>query len=116
MSGRTTSICTVLAMAGIAATAVHASPFMIVGNDEKLVWDDEGKAVLSAPGKDNVLIVDLANMNESRWVQLTGNSGHPFHPNYDDQLELWRTGQTITFRFDRKSIEEEKTQTLTLTP
>jgi penicillin amidase len=62
------------------------------------------------------MIVDLANVNESRWIQLTGNSGHPFHPNYSDQLELWRTGQTITFRFDRKTIEEEKTQTLTLTP
>ncbi len=62
------------------------------------------------------MIVDLANVNESRWIQLTGNSGHPFHPNYSDQLELWRTGQTITFRFDRRSIEEEKSQTLTLTP
>ncbi|WP_203913115.1 penicillin acylase family protein [Rhizocola hellebori] len=62
------------------------------------------------------MIVDLANVNESRWIQLTGNSGHPFHPNYSDQMELWRTGQTITFRFDRKSIEDEKTQTLTLTP
>ncbi len=62
------------------------------------------------------MIVDLANVNESRWIQLTGNSGHPFHANYSDQLELWRTGQTITFRFDRKSIEEEKTMTLTLQP
>jgi len=55
-------------MAGIAASAVQASPFMIVGNDEKLVWDDEGKAVLSAPGKDNVLIIDLANPEEPKIV------------------------------------------------
>jgi DNA-binding beta-propeller fold protein YncE len=39
----------------------HAKPFMIVGNDEKLLWDDDGKPVLSAPGKDSVLIVDLAD-------------------------------------------------------
>lgn len=39
----------------------HAKPFMIVGNDEKTLWDDDGKPILSMPGKDSVLIVDLAN-------------------------------------------------------
>jgi len=34
---------------------------MIVGNDEKISWDDAGKAVLALPGKDSVLIVDLAD-------------------------------------------------------
>jgi len=39
----------------------HAKPFMIIGLDEKIGWDDDGKPVLSAPGKDQVLIVDLAD-------------------------------------------------------
>jgi len=38
-----------------------AKPFMIVGLDEKTVWDDDGKPILSLPGKDQVLIVDLTN-------------------------------------------------------
>ena len=38
-----------------------AKPFMIVGLDEKISWDDDGKAILAAPGKDQVLIVDLAD-------------------------------------------------------
>ncbi len=38
-----------------------AKPFMIVGLDEKVTWDDDGKTVLSPPGKDAVLILDLAN-------------------------------------------------------
>jgi DNA-binding beta-propeller fold protein YncE len=38
-----------------------AAPFMIVGNDEKVIWDDQGKPILSPPGKDSVLIVDLAD-------------------------------------------------------
>jgi DNA-binding beta-propeller fold protein YncE len=46
----------------------HAKPFMIVGNDEKLLWDDDGKPVLSAPGKDTVLIVDLANPEDPKIV------------------------------------------------
>ena len=47
------------------------------------------------------MIVDLANLDESRWIQLTGNSGHAFHANYDDQFELWRTGQNLPMRWDR---------------
>src|SRR3954463_15780039 len=46
----------------------YAKPFMIVGNDEKVWWDDDGKTVLSAPGKDSVLIVDLANPEDPKIV------------------------------------------------
>ncbi len=42
-------------------TAAHAAPFMIVGDDEKVMLDADGKAVVSPPGKDSVLIVDLAD-------------------------------------------------------
>jgi DNA-binding beta-propeller fold protein YncE len=42
-------------------SAVRAAPLMIVGNDEKLLWDNAGKPILSPPGKDSVLIVDLAD-------------------------------------------------------
>src|SRR6202022_3002758 len=45
-----------------------AKPFMIVGNDEKVWWDDDGKTVLSASGKDTVLIVDLANPEDPKIV------------------------------------------------
>ncbi len=62
------------------------------------------------------MIVDLSHLDNSRWVQLTGNSGHAFHPNYDDQVELWRTGANLPMRWDRKTIEAEATDTLTFTP
>lgn len=32
---------------------------MIVGNDEKQGWDDAGKVVISAPGRDTVSIIDI---------------------------------------------------------
>src|SRR5947209_19837764 len=47
---------------------VYAKPFMIVGNDKKGWWDDDGKTVLSAPGKDSVLIVDLANPEDPKII------------------------------------------------
>src|SRR6201987_5685648 len=45
-----------------------AKPFMIVGLDEKTVWDDDGKPILSLPGKDQVLIVDLASPESPKIV------------------------------------------------
>ncbi len=55
-----------LCVAGVNYTS--AKPFMIVGIDEKVSWDDEGKTILSAPGKDSVLIVDLANPEDPKIV------------------------------------------------
>jgi len=46
----------------------HAAPFMIVGIDEKVTWDDDGKTILSLPGKDQVLIVDLADPESPKVV------------------------------------------------
>jgi DNA-binding beta-propeller fold protein YncE len=43
------------------ALAAQAAPYMIVGNDEKVNWDANGKVVLSPAGKDSVLILDLAD-------------------------------------------------------
>jgi DNA-binding beta-propeller fold protein YncE len=48
-------------------TAARAAPFMIVGDDEKATFDN-GKPVAAPPGKDNVLIVDLANPLEPKIV------------------------------------------------
>ena len=56
------------AILGIAAASAQGAPLMIVGNDEKLLWDDNGKSVLSPPGKDSVLILDLANPLEPKIV------------------------------------------------
>ena len=46
---------------GFSLHPVAAKPFMIVGLDEKLLWDADGKPVLAPDGKDAVVIVDLAN-------------------------------------------------------
>lgn len=32
---------------------------MIVGNDEKQSWDDAGKAIIGAPGRDTVSVIDI---------------------------------------------------------
>jgi len=57
---KTLSIATAIGLA-LGLTAARAAPFMIVGDDEKVLWDDNGKPILSPPGKDAVLILDLAD-------------------------------------------------------
>ena len=49
----------VIAMLGL--SAARAAPYMIVGDDEKLLWDDNFKPLLALPGNDAVLILDLAD-------------------------------------------------------
>jgi DNA-binding beta-propeller fold protein YncE len=48
--------------------SVHAAPFLIVGNDEKLLWDDQGKAVVHPAGNDTVVILDLADPEAPKTV------------------------------------------------
>ena len=55
------SLAAAVLLGGASLDVAYAKPFMIVGNDEKVLWDVDGKPILSPPGKDTVLIVDLAN-------------------------------------------------------
>jgi DNA-binding beta-propeller fold protein YncE len=56
-----------IALTALASASLHARPLMIVGLDEKVGFDD-GRPVLSLPGKDQVVVVDLANPEEPKIV------------------------------------------------
>jgi penicillin amidase len=62
------------------------------------------------------MVVDLADLDASRWVQLTGNSGHAFDAHYVDQFDLWRTGRNLPMRWDEAGIRGATADTLTLRP
>jgi DNA-binding beta-propeller fold protein YncE len=55
-------------LAGSSLNLAHAKPFMIVGLDEKTLWDADGKPILAPDGKDSVLIVDLANPESPKTI------------------------------------------------
>src|SRR6059058_706775 len=66
---RATQLTAALLLVGALAFASRASAqLMLVGNDEKVGWDDAGKVVLRAPGKDTISIVDIANREAPRIV------------------------------------------------
>jgi DNA-binding beta-propeller fold protein YncE len=48
-------------LAIIGSTSAQADPLLIVGNDEKVSWDNKGNTILAPNGRDSVLILDLAN-------------------------------------------------------
>ena len=55
------AVLSALTLAGCAQMPSSAGKreLMIVGNDEKQGWDDAGRVVLGAPGKDTVSIIDI---------------------------------------------------------
>jgi penicillin amidase len=62
------------------------------------------------------MVVDLGNLDGSRWVQPGGNSGHAFSAHYADQFGPWRRGEMLPMRWDRATIRREATDTLVLKP
>jgi penicillin amidase len=62
------------------------------------------------------MVIDLADLDRSRWINLTGASGHTASPNYWDQAKLWSDGETIAMHWRRDSIERDAKHTLTLAP
>lgn len=78
-------------------------------------WDaTKGYDVTAVPSMR--MVVDLADMDKSRWIQLTGNSGHAFHRNYTDQTTLWLKGETMPWAFSESAIRKSTRDTLTLKP
>lgn len=62
------------------------------------------------------MIVDLADLDASRWNQLTGESGHAFHEHYTDQTEAWQRVELTPWPFSGRAIDAATTDTLTLVP
>jgi penicillin amidase len=78
-------------------------------------WDArEGYEVVTAPSMR--MVVSLGDLDESRWVNLTGVSGHPFSEHYTDQTDLWATGRSLPWVFSRDAVLDAAADTLTLTP
>jgi len=61
-------------------------------------------------------VIDFSDLDASRYINLTGASGHAFDPHYDDQTSLWATGDTIAWPFSAAAVEAATVELLTLLP
>jgi penicillin G amidase len=78
-------------------------------------WDAaEGYAVTAAPSMR--MVVSLGDLDSSRWINLSGASGHAFHPHFTDQTDLFVEGRTLPWPFSREAVDEAAEDTLTLRP
>ena len=87
-----------------------------------------GSAIVNATGWDAALpyevdwlpsmrmIVDLGDLTNSLVVNTTGQSGHPYHPHYIDQSDLWRNIQYRRMLWDRANVEADSEGYLRLVP
>ncbi|MGA9746949.1 MAG: penicillin acylase family protein [Nocardioides sp.] len=62
------------------------------------------------------MVVSIADLDDSRWVNLTGTSGHAFHDNYVDQTELWAEGSSLPWLSSRAALDDAAEHSLTLVP
>jgi penicillin amidase len=62
------------------------------------------------------MLVDLGDLDQSRWVNQSGVSGHAFDANYDDQTALWATNKMWPFVSSAPAVDKVTTHRLQLAP
>ena len=61
-------------------------------------------------------IIDLSDLQNSLAVHTTGQSGHPYHPHYEDMIPMWQDGLFHTMHWERSAVEADAEGTLRLEP
>lgn len=61
-------------------------------------------------------IYEVGAWDRAQTVTNSGQSGHPLHPNYDDQIMLWREGVYHKMPWSREAVAEVTEQRLVLKP
>lgn len=96
----------------------NRGPFEVAGGGDIVNatgWDAAaGYGAITSPSMR--MVVDMSDLDQSKWIQMTGNSGHAYHRHYLDQVEPWGTGEMIPWRWDRSTIQAEASHILTLRP
>ncbi|MFI2434851.1 penicillin acylase family protein [Streptomyces sp. NPDC018693] len=62
------------------------------------------------------MVVNLDDFDKSKWINLTGASGHAYSAHYTDQTSKWAKGELLDWSFTQKSVDENTSDTLTLKP
>jgi penicillin amidase len=61
-------------------------------------------------------IADLSDLDNSRIIHTTGQSGQLFHPHREDMIPLWQNVEYGPMPFSREAVEANTDAKLTLTP
>ncbi|MBT2479462.1 penicillin acylase family protein [Streptomyces sp. ISL-94] len=62
------------------------------------------------------MVVNLNELDKSRWINLTGASGHAYSSHYTDQTTMWAKGELLDWPFGKEAVDKATVDTLTLKP
>ncbi|MFD7341388.1 penicillin acylase family protein [Streptomyces violascens] len=62
------------------------------------------------------MVVNLKDFDKSKWINLTGASGHAYSAHYSDQTGKWAKGELLDWSFSGKAVDGSTVDTLKLTP
>ncbi|MCQ0000901.1 penicillin acylase family protein [Streptomyces sudanensis] len=62
------------------------------------------------------MVVTVGDWDRSRWINLTGASGHAYHPHYTDQTDKWARGELLAWPFSDRAVDAAKADHLVLKP
>ena len=103
---------------GLVRRIFNRGPFRVGGGEaivDATAWDAaRGYEVTSAPSMR--MVVDLDDLDRSRWVNLTGESGHAASSHYRDQTTLWLAGRTLPWASSPEAVRAATDRTLVLEP
>ncbi|MFE6038424.1 penicillin acylase family protein [Streptomyces sp. NPDC056452] len=60
------------------------------------------------------MVVNVGDWDKSRWINLTGASGHAFSAHYTDQTDKWVDGELLDWSFSSNAVGQSTVDTLTL--
>ncbi|HUM69635.1 MAG TPA: penicillin acylase family protein [Chloroflexota bacterium] len=78
-------------------------------------WSPDNPAVITGHPSMR-MILDLSDFDASRAVIPTGQSGHPGHPLYDSEIELWLNGEYHPLWWSREAVEANAVDEMVLRP
>ncbi len=107
------------AIPGLVRDYVNPAPVPLAGGSSIVNatgWDAGSGSFGVTTGASMRMVVDMGDVDASTWVTVTGVSGHPASPHYDDQLEAWAAGRTFPWPFSRDAVSEAAGTTATLVP
>ncbi len=97
---------------------LNRGPYPVAGGNAAVLstnWDaTKGYAMTSGPSMR--MVVDLADPDRSRWVNVAGQSGHVGSGQYVDQVKLWAEGLVLPWAVSQAAIKKQATAELTLKP
>ncbi|MEU7134687.1 penicillin acylase family protein [Streptomyces sp. NPDC046261] len=62
------------------------------------------------------MVVNLGDLDKSRWINLTGASGHAYNAHYYDQTDKWAKGELLPWAYSADAVKKAAEATLTLKP